>query len=168
MCTHCWCDEQLNSMCTLFGFYCRILAHGVALALVLASFAYREKAQTLSMYSLSTGVFVLLLESSWCYFHNKCLMNRGTLRLDSYMLRSVVYIVLASGGILINYYVEPQMDLFVMHIILGACGVLFGFAHAQRPDSIFLYHFDMEDQKRLQPHTEEEQPLNSNGGGASI
>jgi hypothetical protein len=145
-----------------------MLAHGVAMALVLASFAYREKAQTLSMYSLSVGVFVLLLESSWCYFHNKCLMNRGTLRLDSYMLRSVVYIVLAAGGVLINHYVDPQMDLFVMHIILGSCGVLFGFAHAQRPPSVFLYHFDVEDQKRREALTEEEEPLNKPSSGTSI
>jgi|TARA_B100000780_G_C20892339_1_gene355131 TRAP-type C4-dicarboxylate transport system permease small subunit len=142
MCTNLFCDEKLNEMCTLFGFYCRILSHGVAVSLILASFAYREKAQVLSAYSLCTGVFILLLESSWCYFHNKCLMNRSTLRLDSYMLRCVLYILLSAGGILINHYVEPQKDLFVMNIILGCAGVLFGIAHAQRPASLYEYYFD--------------------------
>ena len=134
-------------MCTLFGFYCRILAYGVAVSLILASFAYREKAQVLSAYSLCVGVFILLIESSWCYFHNKCMMNRGTLKLDSYLLRCILYIALSAGGILINELVEPQMDLYVMHIVLGSAGVLYGVAHVQRPLSVYSYHFDLEDQK---------------------
>jgi|TARA_B110000208_G_C11608409_1_gene372697 TRAP-type C4-dicarboxylate transport system permease small subunit len=141
-CTNCFCQEKLNEMCTLFGFYCRVLAHGIAVSLILASFAYREKAQLLSAYSLCVGAFILLLESSWCYFHNKCMMNQGTLRLDSYLLRSVLYILLSAGGILINHYVEPQMDLYVMNIILGCTGVLFAFAHAQRPDSLYEFYFN--------------------------
>ena len=164
------CDEKLNEMCTLFGFYCRILAHGVAVALILASFAYREKAQILSAYSLCVGIFVLLLESSWCYFHNKCLMNRGTLRLDSYLLRSILYIMLGSGGIVINYYVQPQMDLYVMNIILGSAGLLYAVAHAQRPLSVYQYHFDQLDslkQRRAESEEERRSFLSEQSDGSS-
>jgi hypothetical protein len=154
------CDEKLNEMCTLFGFYCRILAHGVAVSLILARFAYRDKAQILSAYSLCVGIFVLLLESSWCYFHNKCMMNRGTLRLDSYLLRCILYILLSAGGILINYTVEPQLDLYVMNIILGSAGILYGFAHAQRPPSLYSYHFKQLDAKQSgKNHSAEEERL---------
>ena len=97
-------------------------------------------------------------------------MNRGTLRLDSYLLRSILYIMLGSGGIVINYYVQPQMDLYVMNIILGSAGLLYAVAHAQRPLSVYQYHFDQLDslkQRRAESEEERRSFLSQQSDGSS-
>ena len=50
--------------------------------------------------------------------------------------------------------------LYVMNIILGSAGILYGFAHAQRPPSLYSYHFKQLDAKQSgKNHSAEEERL---------
>ena len=142
-CANMYCDERLNEMCTLLGFYCRFFAHGLAVALVLSSLFFFEDASTLAAFSLGSGLFILSLESSWCCFHSRCWINRFPVCLDSYLLRSLLYTLVSAAGICIHVYLTPQIDLFIMMLMLGALGLMFALAHVQRPPSIYEEWLDV-------------------------
>ena len=80
----CCGGSPLNEICTLFGFYCRFLAYLLACALALSTAFHAPGSQIMApsglvAYGACAAAAMVLLESSWLCFHNRCLMTRATL-----------------------------------------------------------------------------------------
>ena len=54
-----FCSEQLdeNGICTLLGFYCRVFAFGVGLALILFGSLHSKATPIIATYGIITGMF---------------------------------------------------------------------------------------------------------------
>ena len=125
------CNERLNGMCTLWGFYCRIWAFGIGLPLLIASSVYMGTAPNLSTFGVVAGVTAMLLECSFIFPHCKCCSRLGH-ALENYMVRAVLYPCLAIIGTIIHYKTVKQPNLFMLLILLGLDGFFFVGAHFQR------------------------------------
>lgn len=138
----CCGDSPLNEICTLFGFYCRFLAYLLACALVLVSafHAATETPSGLPAYGACTAGAIMLLESSWCCFHHRCLITRATLLWDSYLVRAMLYAALGAGGVLRCVHNRSSPDLLALYIALGGLALFFAIAHWERPPSIYAFY----------------------------
>eukprot|EP00946_MAST-07B_sp_MAST-7B-sp1_P001401 g1401.t1 len=137
----CCGSSPLNEICTLFGFYCRFLAYLLACALALATaFHAPTIGLVLACYGGATAGLILLLESSWCCFHHRCLITNFTLLCDSYSLRAGLYALLCGGGVLRCVYARAPPDLLAMYAALGGLAFFFAVAHWERPPSIYAFY----------------------------
>ena len=131
VCSNSSCNERLNNMCTLWGFYCRVWAFGIGLTLLIASSVYMATAPSLSTFGVVAGTLAMLLECSFIFPHCKCCMRLGYV-LENYLLRAAIYPALAIIGTIIHYRTVKQPNLFLLFILLGLDGFFFIGAHVQR------------------------------------
>ena len=128
-----FCSEQLDEkgICTLLGFYCRVFAFGVGLALILFGSLHSKATPIIATYGIITGIFSICLESSFIFLHMNCFPSIGKF-FDNYLSRIFFYSVAGITGIVIHYQREKEPTLFILFVLLAADSILFVFAHFQR------------------------------------
>ena len=128
-----FCNEQIDEkgFCTLLGFYCRVFAFGIGFGSVLFGAIHSKSEPTIATYGIITGVFTMLLESSFLLVHLICFPSVGKF-FDSYVSRIFFYSVASIAGIVLHYQKQKEPALLVLFILLGADSILFVCAHVQR------------------------------------
>ena len=160
--------SPLNEICTLFGFYCRFFAYLLAIALAITTAIHARTAASpgLVAYGAVTAGVMVVLESSWCWFHNRCLITRATLMCDSYLVRAVLYAVLCVGGVLRCVYTPHAASyLLALYVALGGLALVFAVAHWERPPSIYaLYLVEKARKEAREKMLEDEERAGSDRG----
>ena len=170
----CCGGSPLNEICTLFGFYCRFLAYLLACALALSTAFHAPGSQIMApsglvAYGACAAAAMVLLESSWICFHNRCLMTRATLLCDSYLVRAVLYAALSAGGVLRCVYARAAPDLLALYIALGGLALFFAVAHWERPPSIYKLYLDEKTRKEAREKMlEDEKRAGGDSGGTLL